>query len=834
MRHAHATVSEERWAGPTIGVEAATAAENAVVAAKEVVNAMTAPTFKPFVFVPLSLPGDPGDWTVVEDTGVFMNSDGDLVATLEDESNNKRLFVWWDEGHYNGSTTTFGWQGPVKNASNNPIVMHSTGVAGINSSDEICGTRDDSGPTAFDFVLTDLQALKGSVTDLDIGYAGDINDAGVIVGTTDGNPTAWSDMYAGPVTLPPLTGGSSTAALGVEPGGGLTPFIAGQSKDDGAIVQAVVWYNSSGWQVVDLSGLEAQDDAIGIATAVNDDGHIVGAILDDTSFDVEAPVIWLYDSGSWSGEVITSALADFLPRAVNNEEYPEAVGSHYLWKATNLAAFAGVTLDLLDLTTNLPEGLIGITAWDINDAGEICGIAELDDETVPRLPFKIVPYDTDNNESPDFREIILNPSLDDDDDWLLDRSELIRVGLHAPGYDNGPPHQIPNTQIVRLQLHLTELPVDSEPGEAYALEDILDPQAEECDFRADIKRWGSDSGGREIVIWLRSSLESQYTDYDFLPANQQDEDAILANLRVFGSTYARCIDWVQTGNEVFGGAGQYAFRQGELSCGQGLFSGLSSSCKAEAIEEILEWLDKQMRAVLEGSALGGRPLRMISPGVSHENVYNGYEAGSPTDPGRYLTTRVAEWCNERQMYFDMHTHWIALTMPSAAPDRLMGTNGATPPWDPPNWAVALEWGPMVEQGSDWYNENGDEFDKFHEDSGCDEDPGYYWDAFVASWRTAQFGQGNPFGMDDVLGAFRDAGFTVGCYGPTVMHSSPNFIYDIAAQIATQVCEDYLDPNRQPDPRATLCYDEYQDVATGGSYMISNFSPHGTPCPTCPQ
>ena len=828
MWHAHAAALEGRWAGPGIGVAAASSA----VAANAIAStgsAMTLPDFKPFAFVPLTLPGDPGDWTVVEGTGVFMNADGDLVATLEGDSNNKRLFVWWDEGHYNGSTTTGGWKGPIKNSSNAEIVMHGAGVAGINSSDEICGTRDNSGSVAFSFEFTDLEALKGTVSDLSSGSASDLNETFVVVGTSSGAPVAWSDAFLGTVNLPPLSESVGTAAHGVEPGGGLTPFIVGQSEDDFAVVQAVVWYSSSGWQVADLSELDAQDDAIGIATGVNDDGHIVGAVLDDTSLDVEASMIWLHDSGSWTGEIIDDSLTDFLPQAVNNDEYPEVVGSHYLWKATNLAAFHGATHDLLELTINLPEDLLALEAWDINDAGEICGVAHLDDETVPRLPFKIVPYDTDNNETPDFREIILNPSLDENDNWLLDHSESMRAGMYAVTSTphNNKVQDVAKMTVVRMHSDYTDIG------------NILTSQSQACAaWQAALSYLGGHDNenhqGKEIVLMIRDKKPGA-TEYDAIPS-PAGQTARLDGLRCFLRKYARDIDYIQFGNEIFGGPGEYYVDFGEC---EGPISELDAACFEEACTLIFEWMKKQATTALEASALAGRPLQIITPAVSYGMVNSGYGGdvnGSlevNANRNAFAVQCAVDFGNRNQAAVDIHLHYRDPSQRSDAYDGidslLEGNSQSLPIWDVPFAITALEWSPVPQPS--WLTNNGGQHGNalrnyFEEEP--DPPLDMTWEEYVDSnWAVPLFGQGKTIDVliDEDLVAF-DGLLRHACYGEFQQGNIENLAnWDVTAVRAQHVFS-----GGEPWMLETN-YEKLTNVAKGlaasgaGYIPYENFDPH---------
>ncbi len=845
MHHAHATASEGRWAGPTVGAEAATSAEGTVVAAKETVNTMTAPVFKPFVFVELPLPDG---YTLVHEAGVHLNDDGVVVATMNNGSVNHG-FIWYDELY------AAGWQGPLE-ANSSPIVLDDAGLAGINDDLEICGTRLNSGPKAFFLALTSASA--GTLTQIGTGYASDVNNSGVVVGTSlTGAPVAWSMLFGAPVLLPPLAFAVGTAAHGVTPGPAYPPVIVGQSEDADFDVQAVAWFyvQQEGWNVEALTTLESP--AFATAVEINEDLHIIGAIMEDPA-QADETVLWVYNSG-WTGKTLDIA-TPFIPEALNDETLPEVVGEHYLWKATNLAAtpIEGQLLDPQNLMLSRLD-VFQMRCTDITESGEIAGVAQLDDANGEWIAFKLVPYDVDNDGAADFREILEGSEADTNSNWLIDDGEQMRVGLHAPGYSDGLGHHIPYVQAVRLLMHLAILPVEiSELDDEYALNGVL--ADDECSFREDIERWTRGTAQypkqREAIITMRSTLEGiEDLDHDYLPTGTQ-EATILADLREFGYLYARCIDWVQFGNEAFGGAGQYKFRVGELgqTCGpsqERTYGQLSEECQLVAMDAILDWLDVQMWAALEGSALAGRPLRMIVAGLSADKVNLGYESDNHQ---RDETTKIADWVNQRQMYFDMHDIWTAVGPAAAAPDRLMGTNGINPPppWTPPALAVSLEWRPRVDiSPGGWYTpSNRAIYVTFRDDEGpepghpenfCWDDlpfPLEVWDDFVVDWRETQFldapTYGDRFGMQEVLAALGGAAFTVACYGQTGMQQPSNMPYDMACLIASHVCSMYLDSNREPFSKATVAFDEFVGEDVAEVYWIDPFTPHGNQCPQCSQ
>lgn len=791
---------------------------------------MTTPDFKPFVFVPLTLPGDPGDWTVVADTGVFMNSQGNLVATLEDSSGNERLFVWWDEGHDNGSTTTGGWQGPIKDSSGNAMIMHAAGAHGINTNDEICGTLDDdSDPVAFFFEFTDLQNLMGAVHSIGNGYAADLSDDGVVVGmSSSGLPVAWLDDNYGSHVLPPLPDGDATAASGVEPGGGLTPIVAGQSEDAEAVVQAVAWRHSGGSVLVtDLSELLDEDDAIGIATSVANDGHIVGAILDDTTFDVLETVFWYYHAGSWTAHSFTSGISDFLPAAIAPTSN-EVVGADHLWVPTSISAGEGEVLDLQEMTIALPDGLLSLSAWDINDAGEICGIAHLDDEDVPRLPFKIVPFDTDNNGTPDYREIVNDrANLDTDGNWLLDRSEQMRVGLFAAGLDPDDylAGQVDDIQAIRL--HFT----------ADAMIDVATDPTTCANTAAALNEWGhtgSTTGDKkEIVVMVRSKYPGQH-HYDYILTGQDKEDYLDA-LFCVAYRYALDIDFMQFGNEIFSGPGEYLV---ETACHEGLQSirDVDEECYAEAGQQIMDWIAEQIAVARMASALAGRPLRFITPSYALQQVLLGKDGDlrdpAPLDPVEDTENRAAlgieyiiDLGNTQQAWADIHLHYAVDGDLEDALYYFVNPNPYT--WTSPDFRTCMEWSPVPTDT--WAETNNPTYRKYFWTA--EGPPTDLWDDYVYGWGDTVLERENFPDFNRDLTGLASNGLLHACYGEyyqgTIpMHSNPPYPLpeplDLPVLRATAVVPDADWIADYTNLFTDLKGDLEED---NGSVFILSFAPH---------
>lgn len=850
--------------------EEAFAAETLAAETEEEVESMTAPIFKPFVFVELPLPEG---YTLVEGAGVHMNDDGVVVATMNDGDDNYG-FIWRDELYADG------WQGPIE-ADSTPIVLDDAGLAEINDELEICGTRINSGAKAFFLALTDV--YEGTLTQIGSGYSQDLNNLGIVVGTAvGGGPVGWWDIVGSPFPLPALPGGNATAANGVTPNTNLSSsLIVGQSKDSSSKYQAVVWHNDSGWQVTGLTSVTGSDS--GVAIDVNDNGDIIGAIL--TSGAVSDTVLWYYDTGEeeWVG-VSLDVSPLFIPEAINDEDYPEVVGGQYLWVSANVAAGTGTQLDMASMSLGAPENLINMRLTDISNAGEIVGVGQLG-SSGPWAAFKLVPYDVNNNGEPDYREILDGVEDDENENWLIDWAESItastpsgmRLGLHGPG-NIAVDGKIDPVQIVRVKASIAPRdglhPDGPEEGDEFYIDQMVasTPDCEACqDFTELIVDWGTGAGRPspltgeqcEILVRVHSMMgnSAAFGNNEGLPANQTAHDQALEDLLSFGYRFAHCVDYVQWGNESFSGSSGYLFRQDDLENVDCQWSGdpkkfdeLASltgatDCQEEAVQSVLDWQEEMMWATLRGSALAGRPLRMVTTGIINKNVRNGYDAGNAQDPpshpgyvGYYITSNVSSWANANQMYFSMHTHYFTVAEAIESIQKLVDTyNGAGSPWDVPNWRISTEVGTKADfDGDEWWDagtpqSNKEIHNEFFEQNG---DPGELWEDFIDRWEgnSAHFAS-TGFGIDDVLAEFADAGFAAVCWSCLQFgahdppdHPSPFFVEALRANKLSS-SSFTNEPNRFTPLKSAY-------VTHGAAYYIDDliFTPHSCACSsqnTCP-
>ncbi len=611
--------------------------------------------------------------------------------------------------------------------------------------------------------------------------------------------------------------------------------VSGESHAYSWVPSSTTDIHPSGW---DSSG----------ATAINDDGDIGGWVVDDPNGRV--PAFW-YNTGSnfYSFTPFVSVgaqsevcdLNSYGEMAVTNTT---GTGGGAIWQVIDdedvAYNFNAITL-MPDATGHVAS------ARAINDKMWVGGSykATSSSEIQPCL---IIPYDVDNNGVPDYRTIVSDPdTYDNNGNFLLDWAENIdtvgmRVGLHAPGTRSNNWSLIDYRQISRHQMHLRNLALTESENydESYPL-DLVVQGGEACeDFQDGIENWtrGTTQDPRqgELIIWIRSSLEESDMDFDYLPTDGGADE--LTDIHIFAHRFAKCIDYVQTGNEVFGGAGQYKIRSDDLSGwsweGDPLTLGdilddeenLGVDCMKDAVDAIYAWLKAQMWAALEGSALSGRPLRMIGPGIPGSFVKNGFSAQSEDHTGRYVTTHTSEWCNENQMYFDLHDHYLSYTDAVDPIEKLTDTSSAgSAPWDVPNWLACLEVGPKVDDESQWAANNADDYAAF---IACGT-PGYSdWADFVDSWQAAQWPTDPDFGLNDALAALASLDFAVACYGPTIQTQSHNGVFDLAAIRATFVCSGLIARTN----KMTELKDIYEQESE--TYDIDTFQPHSSACDGCPQ
>lgn len=492
-------------------------------------------------------------------------------------------------------------------------------------------------------------------------------------------------------------------------------------------------------------------------------------------------------------------------------------------------------------------------------------------------PCLIIPYDIDNNGIPDYRDIVDSGSYNNGLQhildthgfkWLIDVGENIfpsgggmRVGLDRPGYTDTYTPAIANTQIVRLAVgvHNPEYPTGGIGDDDYYVNGIMAASNSQCaPFQAGINRWYTDGNqnhvGREIVLMLRSNLVDTDPGHDYLPDPSHinlgegiTKAHLLTNLHHFAYKFSRCVDWVQLGNESFStsnnasnffGNGGYLIYPNQSGCGTGdtkyNFEQLAQGgigCVNTALTAVQDWHYEQMWATLEGSALAGRPLRIIGPGITQAAVLDaGINHGSTYAHWQEID-RTITWCNEYQVWFDIHNRYVDYADVVDATDVLAFVLFWTAEYGVDH-LVCLELAPKVNTGPNtWWTGGGNanklRFPKFFD---CNQNPGQYWETYISGWHSSQFPDYSHMGVDDAMAYLFNRSFTAVCYGSTLQLPDPEPLHDLAAIRAQKVCGSFFDPNQgHQNDHLTELLDHYGAAAV--NYQIDEFNPHDG-CDVC--
>ncbi len=481
-------------------------------------------------------------------------------------------------------------------------------------------------------------------------------------------------------------------------------------------------------------------------------------------------------------------------------------------------------------------------------------------------PCLAIPYDVNNNRIPDFREIIESKDQSGYEldryvlTWLIDAGENVpaypygmRIGLNHPGYtDTTNEQDIAYTQIVRLPLglHNPDFVTGTIGDDEYYVNGIVyTGGTSQCGpFQSGLNLW---SEGREIVLMLRSNLDDEDPDHDYLPTAPNvdlgqgvTKAHVLANLHRFSYDFARCVDWIQLGNEsfssadqssIYGGHGGYKIWAEEVgdcwTTGADPREFEDITCPIPAIEAVQAWHYEQMWSILEGSALAGRPLRIIGPAIPMDTILNSYE--EPTTMGWKAIDRTAIWGNDYQVWFDMHARYLVRGDVADALTELLTYYPGGDTWWPPHSLrlVCLELTPKLDVSLNWWTGGGEDlFYALMGDPECDAGYGT-WDDFLihpqSGWHQAQFGSEVKFGWGDATGYLSGQRLTVVCYGSTIQLAVTDSLWDLPALRAQNACAENFQNN--PDQFSPL--KTYYETAAF-NYQIPNFDPHPDECSAC--
>lgn len=250
-----------------------------------------------------------------------------------------------------------------------PGLGGSSSAAAINEMGQVAGQSWSIGG-GIKAVVSSAGAITTLASNASQPYSGavGINDSGMVVGNVSayyGGPSqavVWAGFNVTPLSN---AGGTSSVATGVNNSGLITGYVNGYPGT--ANPQAVVWQGGSATLLSNLT----LSNAYSIAHAVNDHGIVVGDAIDAVG-NVRA-VAWR------NGGVSTLNSLSNVDRAFAINDNGMVVGTMspstgvahaVLW---NSATGVGVDLNTLLDPSVLDAGLTLVSAYGINDAGDIVG-----------------------------------------------------------------------------------------------------------------------------------------------------------------------------------------------------------------------------------------------------------------------------------------------------------------------------------------------------------------------------------------------------------------------------------------------------------------------------
>ncbi len=741
-------------------------------------------------------------WQINTMTDITNDSEAQAVSgsgvisgyVFDDTSGTNRLFTY----HPDTNTTT------IFSGTNDPANAVGLGINDVNGGGEaIVGSRlNGSNPEAIYFLITnsgtDLQDLHGALSGIYFSSkALAINKQDGVVGyglkTTGGNP--------------PTT----------------------ESR-------AIYWFLQGGnWVAQPLwaSNPDPVDSAVSGITNIDSNGAV--DIVGDYSSNINKGVFVV------TADTVNSTYKSYMldPGGTQNHPslvmFPLAFGNKAkTWTANGI---------------NNTSAIAGSYKQDKNKFGSSAVIH----------PCLYVPNDFDNNGLPDFREKLWsemnNSDYDLDDNWLLDSVEHIRVGLFGAGSDGAGSRTeyITNVQVVRLmgydQQMLDNIVIDNPVGK--------------CAERAGwLDRWGHVKQ-KEVILNVRTKDPNTNNNYntdgqfdillDSTANNGIQKDTNLDDIRIFAFRFARVIDGMQFGNEMYTGPGRYYFHDGDLPSNYtGDINDIGSFRDyEEARLAIFAQLSVQGEAARIGSALAGRPLRIFSPAVSAGMTKTGYcgsvaSLGGPyspfADPDKSATavSALVDFANDNRLIFDQHTNYTSLDDLKETVDKIRGSFvdpscTTQDPWGTgPDFVASLENGPMPTDG--WWTDTRQGQAAYFYNNNCPEGSDG-WVNFVNVWKDESLqngGLGGSFPLHDVFQHISSNQFMYLCVN--TLQQGPNSSGALSrtelGMLRAQKVGDYCvnDPFNFM-PIATV----YQTDAT--TFQIDNFDPHPDPYDgsiVCPQ
>ncbi len=695
-------------------------------------------------------------------------------------------------------------------------------VRGIDSSGRVVGwTRSSVSGTAHDFatiweydaVNDEYDVLTDSTRQQDREYWGITLTGVYIVGSTVNGSSEPSQAYVwnrtSSMSATPLDPAASlTKSAGMSIADRLSPLTSGGwiasgfSSNDGYTTTVPTVWNYTGTGIALKSAVTSQQWA---ARRVGGGGEVIGWRY-DAGYSSSNPYRyynWHYaGSGTWNsendlslnysdGNMIDANLA---------QEYIVGKTFHYYDTAGYLTPYGMGTADWISVPT-----YINSASWryyGLNNRGWMVGKAQTTDSPAVQRIIIAMPRDDDNNSLPDYRDIYASadpgtpgtfPVDDTPADWLLDKIYLTRPGLHAPGAMNV---EIDESMEISPLAELDHVYITRNMTDNTDIEQIL-TCGEQCAGTENfLNEWGCNENDhtdrpKEIIYTLRcvpSSLilaEFPAEDrprIDYIP-DVEDQEVILANIRALARKYTRNIDYLQIGNEIWTGNGEYAWADfASTGClttyYQIFYSELPGCAVEEATTDVLVWIAAQSEAARVGAILGGRPTRLIAPAVGYKFARNS-EGGDPegslsVDANRnaYAIKSLVELANALNMICDYHM-WFTDVDEMAIVATWMAEGGDSEQWDAPNMLACLEFGALPTnsgQGNWWIGQDGlDDATKLTNDNPSDNGPYDNWDELVTTWLTNDTNANLPSSPDFVNDGIDDLtalGYRAVLWGPS--------------------------------------------------------------------
>ncbi|MFG0329156.1 MAG: hypothetical protein ACF8PN_04585 [Phycisphaerales bacterium] len=761
-----------------------------------------------FIMVELDPPG--GVDGVASGTSLRINNAGDVLATYQVGSTT-HVYLW--------DQNDFTWY----RLENGGAPVNDAVAVAFNSIQQVVGTYFDGvDDVAFLWDRHDATPFQTFGSNRE---PTDINEEEKIVGWQNNSaPFGWRIDDQMIQTLKVPAGWDANCAVAINPTltPGLDERIPGQAEKlnaPNAGMYGCVWRNGT-FNMLTIDGLPA---------AVNDDGLVVG--VTDNAFNPDTGAVWEPDgAGGWTWYDLG---AELHPVDVNSSSEIAVARSIVAWYGGAVDPYHIVPVEsFIHVPVQIDSGTWSIRG--INDDGQMVAWAERFD-TPSNTPtvVKIVPRDDDNDGTPDYREIEAGLESDSDGDWIPDDVEQMRVGLFGAGkaaHNNGA-MTVANVQALRMHSDYDEIEM--------ILCNTVHPEiGPACEWARNLFNGVGVEHDNEIIFMTRNPHPTD-SGHDVIPVGTE-RDEKLDDMREFVRRFAYNIDAVQVGNEIYRGAGDMVIDSNALGLGAcqgyvGEWSAIAGTeCFEEATAAILVWLTDQTAAVREGSALAGRPLRVIGPALTNGMVTDGANGdlgswgngGTADAPAKsaYAVQQLILWANAHCVPLDIHLHYNHWATHIYGPvEDIM--NQGNPEWDVPNDMVSLEWGPEPKLGSgDWYQEHLETIRAYYSVGTTLAN----WNAELEEWLMDDQID-DALWCSELLDLLNSYQFHYACYGHVAQFGdsvTPNH-FDLASIV----------PTAMVGANELTRHTPYYENAAANFVITSGWDPHPNPvsdnCPSCP-